>query len=861
MSQSEKSVGGGRVVDRSVDTATGRGDASCWPGGLSECGDFDPALGDLFEEVTRGIQAGDPVDVEQLAAEHPAWSEMIRELFPALVGVARAGKAVADSALPDEFDAEGRPRFGDFRILRELGRGGMGIVYEAEQLSIARRVALKVMSPAAALDVRARQRFQLEAQVAGLLSHPRIVPVHVVGSLDGVPYYAMQFVEGGSLAELIAELRGLVDRGVDAGTGACWGDSPSALALGLLSGRFAPPARQAEGDRPRAQSPVSEALSVKAVPSIERQAYIRTVVRLGVQAAEALGHAHDQGIVHRDVKPANLLLDLRGDLWVADFGMADVQGDAGLTMTGDLPGTLRYMSPEQATGKRSLVDRRSDIYALGATLYELLTLQSAVAGSDRHEMLRRIGEEEPTPVRRLNPSVSVDLATIVTKSLSKDPACRYETAWKLADDLGRFLDGRPISARPVGPLALSWRWCRRKPVQASLSAGLILAVITGFAGITWNWREAVLQKQEAEHQRRLLVVAEQKASRHASNAEASEKKAQTQAAKADAVNRFLIDKLLRQAAPENNPAAKKVTLVEVLDRAAAEVGASFRDQPEIESTIRLAIGETYHDLGDYGKSEAHYRWAYEIREGMSDEICQGKLEAKVGLGHSLVHLGRLGEAEPLLVSAAEETHRLLGSTHELSLSARGYLANLRQQQGRNTEAEALQRRVVEDDRIVLGPKHHTTLTAINNLGILLVNERKYEEAERLFRECLAIRRELSGAQNPDTILCAYNLGFALKQLGRVEEAEKLMREGFESSRQVLGPEHPAALGMMNALGSVLMKLGRLDEAEALLRSCLEARRRVLGPDNSETLNTAAFLDVVLRRRSRAGEAKPARVAR
>ena len=506
----------------------------------------------------------------------------------------------------------------------------------------------KVLPQAAAMDPKALQRFQLEAQVAGLLQHPHIVPVHAVGTVDGVPYFAMQFIEGGSLAGLIAELRGLVERGADQSISPSSGDSPSALALGLLTGRFAPLGRESDTERHDATAPrpdvgwrrmilgivrPTESLGRAGGPppdvsgpgatlrnltgrfaplgpessdrachgaepglggdtigptaprSIRGRTFHRTVARLGIQAAEALGHAHDQGIVHRDVKPANLLLDKRGDLWVADFGMADVQGDAGLTMTGDLPGTLRYMSPEQAAGKRALIDRRTDVYSLGATLYELLALQPAIVGSDRAEIVRRIAEEEPEPLRRLNPAVPVDLATIVTKALSKEPARRYETAWQLAQDLERYLDGRPIAARPVGPLARSWRWCRRKPVQAGLAAALALALIGGFAGITWNWREAVLQKQEALRQKRVALLQEQKALNQEQEAlrqkqeavlqkqealrqkgllvvsqgraELSEKKALTQAAKADAINHFLIDKLLRRPPPKTTRPPKK----------------------------------------------------------------------------------------------------------------------------------------------------------------------------------------------------------------------------------------------------------------------------------------------------------------
>ncbi len=206
-----------------------------------------------------------------------------------------------------------------------------------------------------------------------------------------------------------------------------------------------------------------------------------------MQAAEALEHAHEQGVLHRDIKPANLLVDGRGNLWITDFGLARLQGDAGLTMTGDLLGTLRYMSPEQALAKRVGIDHRTDIYSLGVTLYELLTLAPAYAGRDRQEILRRIAFEEPRPPRRLNPSIPVDLETIVLKAMAKDPAGRYATAQDLADDLGRFLKREPIRARRSNAWERSVKWAQRRPAIAGLLATVVLAFLLGFAGVTWQW--------------------------------------------------------------------------------------------------------------------------------------------------------------------------------------------------------------------------------------------------------------------------------------------------------------------------------------------------------------------------------------
>jgi serine/threonine protein kinase/tetratricopeptide (TPR) repeat protein len=817
----------------------------------SELAELDPELVDLFEQVTRWLQSGAAVDEDRLVADHPAWTQEIHSLLPTLRGMACAGelgKKELDSPPTVERDSEGRRIVGDFRIVREIGRGGMGIVYEAQQASLGRRVALKVLPSVTALDPRAFQRFQLEAQVAGWLQHSRIVPVYAVGVANEVPYFAMQYIEGGSLRDLIEKLKELVAGADNTVTANPSDDGSSVLALGMLSGRFAPSPRDSGTERRQAMGTVGAETQGRHPDrgeqrSIRGAVYLRTIARLGTQAAHALGHAHEQGIVHRDVKPANLLLDRNGDVWVADFGMADVDGDAGVTLSGDLPGTLRYMSPEQARGQRALVDRRTDIYSLGATLYELLTLQPAVTGNDKVEIIRRITEEEPVPVRRLNLAVPVDLATIVTKALSKESSNRYETAVALADDLDRFLEGRPIAARPIGPLSRTWRWCRRKPVQAGLVAALAFAVVTGFAGITWNWRDAVLQKRETERQKSLLAVAK-------SEAVASEKKALLQAAKADAINHFLVDKLLRQASPENNPAAMHVTLLEVLDHAAEQVGRSFPGQPEIETAIRLAIGETYHDLGAYAKSEAQFRGARDLCAVQSDETSSESFRAEVLLGHNLVHLGRLDEAEAMLADAIRRLERTRGPDDDLTLEARGFIANLHQKQGRPTDAEVLYRQLVDHYRRAGVSKGPDAITTMNNLGTVLEEQRKYVEAERLFRESLTLGREILGTRHPKTIAHLHNLAYVLNKMGRVEESATIMRESFELSRELLGPEHPTTLMTMSTLGSLLTRLKRLDEAEQLLRPCLEADRRVFGANSAQVSQTSAFLDDVLKARSR-----------
>jgi serine/threonine protein kinase len=430
-------------------------------------------VGRVADEFTERLHRGERPDVEEYARRHPAIAGVLREILPALRFLGPAADPAV--ALPPAADLSGT--LGDYRLLREVGRGGMGVVYEAEQISLGRRVALKVLPFAATLDARQLQRFKNEAQAAALLHHPHIVPVYAVGCERGVHYYAMQFVDGQSLAEVIARLRGEAGRPAGDATTSGTGDVPGAAAAAT---------------RPAALSTERSARS---------PGYFRTVARLGVEAAEALEHAHQLGVVHRDVKPANLLLDAAGSVWVTDFGLARCRGDAELTRTGDVVGTLRYMSPEQAAGRPALVGPRSDVYALGATLYEALTLEPPFPGRDREELRRQVAAGEPAPLRRHNPSVPAALETVVLKAMAAEPERRYATAQELADDLRRFLEDRPVLAKPPTALDRAAKFARRH--RAAVAAALIATLVglAATAAVFWFQRretEAALGKARAQ---------------------------------------------------------------------------------------------------------------------------------------------------------------------------------------------------------------------------------------------------------------------------------------------------------------------------------------------------------------------------
>jgi serine/threonine protein kinase len=436
----------------------------------ADCDPFD----EVAESFLERYRLGERPSMTEYAERYPQLAQQIHELLPALVAVEKAGPKWGEPRPPSTPLPE---RLGGYRILRKIGQGGMGVVFEAEQEALGRHVALKVLPFAQLLEPTFRERFQREAQAAARLHHNNIVAVFGSGEEDGLHYYAMQYIQGRGLDQVLREVKDLRARQtVRIASDQSRSDLTGTLVRDMISGRFAPTEFPAQDDTTLsgASSSVGAAGDQPTLAGKSRTDYYRSVARVGVQAAEALAYAHQHGILHRDIKPSNLLLDARGTVWITDFGLAKVEGTSDLTRPGDVVGTLCYMAPERLKGES---DRRGDVYGLGMTLYELVALRPAFEDSQRGRLMMRIGFEQPAPLRQWDPCVPRDLETIIRKAIAQEPAQRYQSAHDLAEDLHRFLADRPIRARRTSPTERLRRWCRRNPAVACLSAIVALLLV------------------------------------------------------------------------------------------------------------------------------------------------------------------------------------------------------------------------------------------------------------------------------------------------------------------------------------------------------------------------------------------------
>ncbi|MBX3427831.1 MAG: serine/threonine protein kinase [Pirellulales bacterium] len=767
--------------------------------------DAEPAeqlLAALMDEYLISLEHGAPLDLDEMIAAHPALEADIREFA---ASVEQLHRAAQESPLPGEATepalesiSPATQRLGDYRIVRELGRGGMGIVYEAEQLSLARRVALKVLPFAAMWDRKQLARFQNEARAAAQLHHPHIVPVFGVGQDRGVHYYAMQMVSGQSLDKLLADLRrGAELRSAEtAGPGGTTASPGAATMRSLVETADLSPARRGAGFR----------------------AYCRAVAELGVQAAEALQYAHDCGVIHRDVKPSNLLLDDRNAAWITDFGLARIQGDVGVTATGDVVGTLRYMSPEQAAGQQALIDPRTDVYSLGATLYELLTLAPAFPGEDRREVLRAVIERDPLPLRELAPEIPVDLETIVLCALSKSREDRYATAAEMADDLRRFLEDKPTRARRPTVIDRATNLVRRHRRATAALAGFLLVV-----AVLSTTGAALLSREQA----RTAAALE--------DAQTSLEKARR------VVDRFggqFVHELERL--PGSEP-LRRAVLADTLDYYRDFI-AQASDDPHLNADLaatQYQAGVIAGRLGDFAAANDFLHAAAEEfgqlavrapRGERRDEYLARQAASWNSLALVEVDHGDLSEAQRLY-RLAVDVQRPLAAGREASAESRRQYAQIRanrgllaRRQGDATAAAtdfaaaiAVLERLVAEAPASRGAKYDLAL-ALNNRSFveqasdLAAARASCESAVALLRE-LIDQSEATSADlvrhQADVALCLNNLGAIRGHMQDDAAAATVLREAATIQESLLR-RAPAVVQHRSDLAITLNNLGQAE---------------------------------------------------
>lgn len=800
----------------------------------------------LAEEFVQRYRRGERPAISEYVEKYPELAGELQELLAAMVLIEEHGRAQLQLGSSGQRVAD-RPapvQLGEYRVLREIGRGGMGVVYEAVQESLGRHVALKVLPSHKLLDPVRLKRFQHEAQAAARLHHTNIVPIFGVGMAESVHFYAMQFIQGRGLDEVIEELR--ASRRKDSA-----GRSPAANDNGGA----------ADGDTTMVHPSLS---SMSDTPR-----YYRSVASLGAQVAEALDHAHRQGVLHRDIKPSNLLLDSAGTVWITDFGLAKTEGTEELTHSGDLVGTLRYMAPEQLRGK---ADGRADIYSLGSTLYELLTLRPAFDAPDRPALVRQIVQDDPLRPRRFDARIPCDLETIVLKAMTHNPASRYSSAAAMAADLRRFLDDKPITARRMGVGERLWRWCVRRPALASLAAALLLSLSIGILGVLWEWaraethlKEAVKHKANAENS---LIAAQQEQRR----AEEQQRRAEQEAEEA-ARQRTIAERKAKEAEASYQTARKAVdelTMVsenallaqpglqsvrlQLLTRAVKfyeEQLAGGHHDPVVRrdlATSYLRLGAIKSDLGPAAEAPEAYRKAIALLtpldgKGENDPVVTlllARAENRLGLDQIYAH--DLSAGRVMLDQARERLERLLAATPN-DRAAQAYLAmtfnnlgHLLSRHERCEEAIELHQQALTINRRLAArdPKNLSAQSGVSsvlsNLGRRHQSLGRHDEARSLFEECLRIRQQALHAQ-PANLTYQRDVAQTLNALGdvirdsRLRTPERLRQavDHYEQSREMqqrLVQQNPAVLLYQQDLGNTLANLAELylrygDAARAL----------------------------------------------
>ncbi len=693
---------------------------------------------------------------------------------------------------------------GQYRILRLLGEGGMGAVYEAEQAHPRRIVALKVIRAAwAGPDLV--HRFEQESQALGRLHHPGIAQIYEAGSADtGLvqqPYFAMELIHGQPLTQYADDHR---------------------------------------------------------LNTNER-------LMLMIQVCEAVTHAHQRGIIHRDLKPGNILVDENGQPKILDFGLALMtDSDAQATRRTDLGqvlGTLAYMSPEQVLGDPLALDTRSDVYSLGVILYELLAGKGPYTISRQlHEAVQTIRDSNPTRLGAVSRTYRGDIETIVSKALEKDKTRRYGSAAALANDIRRYLNEEPIVARPASTRYRVRKFARRHRVLVIAVSAVFLALLVGVVVSTWQatraHRAELRAQTEADSAKAVVeflqndLLAEASANKQAGPNLKPDPDLKVRTAVERAAAK-VGGKFERQPEVE---AAIRETLGETymdlglysearkqLERALAlrRRTRGLDDTKTIESMFQLGRAAIFQ--ADYGAAEPLLNNALTISRRLLGPEDPQTLKCINALAAIYREQGKYPQAEALNTTLIEIRRRTLGPEHPDTLATMNNLAITYSLEGKATKAEELDRVVVAGRQRALGPEHPDTLTSMNNLALDYQDEGRYAETEEQLRQVAEIQKRVLGPDHPDTLRTVNNLAVILLLQGKYGEAEKMFSECLERKRRVLGPEHLDTLMTLSNLAVTYTNEGKFLEAEALNRQVLAMHRRLVGPEHADTINDIANL--------------------
>jgi tetratricopeptide (TPR) repeat protein len=682
-------------------------------------------------------------------------------------------------ARDDHGPGPGHPaRIGPFRIIALIGHGGMGMVYEAEQERPNRLVALKIVRPGM-VPASALRRFELEYEFLGRLQHPGIAQIYQAGveetEYGPQPYFAMELVRGQRLDAYIRTKR----------------------------------------------------------PSLRER------LELVASIADAVQHAHHRGIIHRDLKPANILVTDSGQPKVLDFGIARAAHDGVLTTmhtaAGEVLGTLSYMSPEQIAGDVSSIDTRSDVYALGVILYEVLAERPPYELDRKSiaEAARIINDSEPTRLSLATGAVPADVETIVAKALEKEKERRYRSAADLAEDIRRYLRDEPIAARPASAAYQVRRFARRhKALVGGVLASLVL-LLAGVVATTWQAIRATRAERVAE---------------------ARALEAEGERAKAEAVTTFLTE-MLGSVDPAQ-ARGRDVSVREALDAAAAKIDAgAMRAQPAVEGAVRNTIGSTYAGLGLYAEAERQLRAAeaLQLKTG-ARPLERGDTQNR--LVNVLYQARKFPEAIKAAELAVDLRRQALGPEHKDVATSLDDLGAVLMASGDMTRAEPLMRESLAMRRRLLPATDPLLAVGLNNLAYLVWRKGQLEEAEAMYREALAIDRQALGNDHPEIATRLTNLVVLLGEMGKRDLSEPLAKESVAIRRKVQGDRHPIMANTLDAYAGVIADLGRDAEAEAILREALDIARAGFGEVHIETAREQHHLAVLLWKQGKYQEAEP-----